>query len=349
MKAITFQGIRSVALSNVPDPKIISESDAIIKVELAAICGSDMHVYHGRETGIDPGTIMGHEFTGTVIEIGQAVKNFSVNDRVLSPFTINCGECYFCQIGLTARCVHSHLYGWIENGKGLHGVHTEYVRVPMADGTLVRLPDDISWEQAALLADIASTGYFGADMANIKETNTCIIIGCGPVGIMAVKTVKYFGAKTIFAIDSIPFRLDFAQRNGAIPVNSSTENIKEIIREATSGVGADCIIEAVGSSSSMKSSFELLRPGGILASVGVQAFGQLPFSPPDMYDKNIILKTGRCSSRYYSEKLMPLIQNGDLNVTDVITHTFGLAKGVEAYRFFDEEKDRCLKVLLKPG
>ncbi|HAW81454.1 MAG TPA: hypothetical protein DEO59_15715 [Balneola sp.] len=348
MKAITFQGIKCVQLSEVPEPEIISKKDAIVKIERAAICGSDMHVYHGRETGIDPGTIMGHEFTGTVVDTGVEVSKFKVGDRVLSPFTVNCGECHFCEIGLTARCVKSQLYGWKESGVGLEGVHAEYLRVPMADATLVHLPDDFSWEQGNLLADIASTGYFGAELAELKSKDTCVVIGCGPVGIMAIKAAKYFGCKEIVAVDGIDFRLEFAEQNGAIPVNYLRQNIVEKILERTNRIGADSVIEAVGSKSSMKTAFDILRPGGILASVGVQAFDQLPFSPSDMYDKNIILKAGRCSSRFYAEKLIPLVQNGEIQLTDVISHTFDLKDGVEAYRFFDEEKDKCLKVLLRP-
>ncbi|MEQ9092250.1 MAG: alcohol dehydrogenase family protein [Balneola sp.] len=348
MKAITFQGIQSVQLSEVPEPQIISKKDAVVKVERAAICGSDMHVYHGRETGIDIGTIMGHEFTGTVVDVGEEVFNFKIGDSVLSPFTVNCGECYFCEAGLTARCVKSQLYGWRENGSGLHGVHAEYVRVPMADATLVHLPDDLSWEQGNLLADIASTGYFGAELAELKSEDTCVVVGCGPVGIMAIKAAKYFGCKKIYAVDGIDFRLEFARQNGTVPVNYLKENVVEKILELTNGIGADSVIEAVGSKASMKTAFDILRPGGVLASVGVQAFDQLPFSPPDMYDKNVILKAGRCSSRSYAEKLIPLVQKGDLQLTDVITHTFDLNNGVEAYRLFDEEKSQCLKVLLKP-
>lgn len=348
MIAITFQGIKSVSISEVSDPVIESPTDVIVKVERAAICGSDMHVFHGRETGIDVGTIMGHEFTGTVVDVGEEIFNLKTGDRVLSPFTVNCGECHFCKIGLTARCLKSQLYGWKEHGTGLEGVHTEYVRVPMADATLVHLPDDLSWEQGNLLADIASTGYFGAELAELKSNDTCVVIGCGPVGIMAIKAAKYFGCNQIYAADGIDFRLNFAEQNGAIPINYLKEDPVEKILAETDGIGADSVIEAVGSKASMKTSFNLLRPGGILASVGVQAFDTLPFSPPEMYDKNLNLKAGRCSSRYYAEKLIPLVQKGSLDLNDAITHTFDLKDGVEAYRFFDEEKDKCLKVLLKP-
>ena len=348
MKAITFQGIKSVSLSEVPVPIIESTTDAIIKVERAAICGSDMHVYHGRETGIDIGTIMGHEFTGTVAEVGNEVSKFRSGDRVLSPFTVNCGECAFCKKGLTARCLKSQLYGWREKGYGLQGVHTEYVKVPMADSTLVHLPEDLSWEQGNLLADIASTGYFGAELAELKPNDTCVVIGCGPVGIMAIKAALYLGCENIIAVDSVDFRLKFARNNGAVTLNYLSENVVKRVLERTHGIGVDSVIEAVGSKSSMKTAFDILRPGGVLASVGVQAFDQLPFSPPDMYDKNLTLKAGRCSSRYYAEKLIPIAQSGELKLTDVITHTFELKDGIEAYRLFDEQKDQCLKILLKP-
>lgn len=348
MKALVFKGIQDVKVVDVSKPEIIGPGDAIVKMESAAICGSDMHVYHGREKGIDVDTIMGHEFVGTVIEVGSEVSVFKPNDRVISPFTVNCGKCFYCKIGLTARCEKSQLYGWVEDGKGLQGVHAEFVRVPMADSTLLSIPDNVSWLEGNLLADIASTGYFGAEMAELKPESICVVIGCGPVGIMAIKAAKYLGVKTIFAIDSVNFRLEFAGKEGAIPINFLEKSVREEIKKATNSRGADCIIEAVGSKSSMKTSFKLLRPGGILASVGVQAFDQIPFSPPEMYDKNITLKAGRCSSRYYAEKLLPLIQSKSLNISDVVTHTFKLEDAEKAYRFFDEEKEQCLKVTLIP-
>ncbi len=349
MKAITFEGIKKVKVAEVPDPEILEPTDAIVKVDLAAICGSDMHVYHGRESGIDKGTIMGHEFCGTIFKPGPSVSKFKTGERVLSPFTVNCGNCLFCDIGLTARCVKSALYGWVENGKGLQGVHAEYVRVPMADSTLVPLPDDISSEQAVLLSDIASTGYFGAEQAEITEsTKNCLVIGCGPVGIMAVDAAKHLGAKNIFAMDQYEFRLNKAKESGAIPVNFMNSDEIESIKRETNGIGFDTVIEAVGSASSMKMAFEMLRPGGILSTVGVQAYENFSFTPPDIYDKNLILKAGRCSSRTYSEKLIPVVQRGEFHLEDVITHTFNLEEGEKAYRFFDEEKDRCLKVLLEP-
>ena len=348
MKAVTFQGIRKVSVSNVPEPRIESPGDIIVKVERAAICGSDLHVYHGRETGIDIGTTMGHEFTGTVAEVGSEVRNFKVGDRIVSPFTTNCGTCFYCKKGLTARCEKGNLFGWVSKGKGLQGVHAEYVRVPMGDSTLVSLPDDLSWEQGNLLADICCTGFFCAEMAEIEPEGIYAVIGCGPVGQMAIKAAKYLGAEKIYAIDRIPFRLEMAERNGAIPLNFEKQDVGDEIQNVTHGRGADAVMEAVGGYEPMKTAFRLLRPGGILASAGVQAYEQFPFSPPDIYDKNLILKAGRCSVRHYLDKLIPLVQKGELQITNVITHTMELKDGVEAYRLFDEEKNAAVKVLLKP-
>lgn len=348
MKAITFEGIRKVGLTEVPEPEITAPHDIIVKVERAAICGSDLHVFHGRETGIDAGTIMGHEFTGTVADTGSDIRNFRNGDRVVSPFTTNCGECYYCKIGLTARCEKGSLFGWVSKGEGLQGVHSEYVRVPMGDSTLKYLPDDLSWEQGNLLADICCTGYFCAEMADIKPDGTYVVIGCGPVGQMAIKAARYQGAEHIYAVDRIPFRLEMAERNGAIPLNYQEVNVNEAIKAVTGGRGADAVMEAVGGRGPMRTAFELLRPGGILASAGVQAYDQFPFTPPDIYDKNLILKAGRCSVRHYLDTLIPIVQSGALQISDVITHTIPLQDGVEAYRIFDEEKDSTMKVLLKP-
>lgn len=348
MKAITFEDVRKVCLTDVPEPDLESSDDIIVKVERAAICGSDLHVYHGRETGIDIGTIMGHEFTGTVAGVGADIQKFKVGDRVVSPFTTNCGSCFYCKLGLTARCEKGSLFGWLSDGRGLQGVHTEFVRVPMGDSTLTHLPDDLSWEEGNLLADICCTGYYCAEMAEVKPEGVYVVAGCGPVGQMAIKAAIYLGAETVYAIDSIPFRLEMAERNGAIPLNFEKVDVPDEIRKVTNGRGADAVLEAVGGFEPMKTAFRLLRPGGILASAGVQAYDRFPFSPPDIYDKNLILKAGRCSVRHYLDKLIPIVQIGDLQITDVITHTVDLKDGVDGYRMFDEKKNSTMKVLLKP-
>ncbi len=348
MKAVTFQGVETVELAEVGDPAILEPTDAIVRLRRAAICGSDMHVYHGRETGIDVGTIMGHEFTGELAEAGKEVHSFNKGDRVVSPFTTSCGSCFFCKKGLTARCTNGQLFGWVEGGKGLQGAHAEYVRVPLADTTLVHLPEELSWEEGNMLSDIFATGFYCAEQAEINEEGVYVVIGCGPVGQMAIKSAVFMGARKLYAVDCIPFRLKMAEAQGAIPVNFMETDPVNFIRDTTDGRGADGVMEAVGGYESMSTAFEILRPGGVLATVGVQAYKSFPFAPPDIYDKNVILKAGRCSVRHYLDRLIPLVQQQKVSLEDVITHTFSLDEGVEAYRVFDEEKDSALKVLLKP-
>ncbi len=348
MKALVYKGIKEVEIVEVPTPEILAPTDAIVKVECAAICGSDMHVYHGRERGIDIGTTMGHEFVGTVVEVGKSIKTFNIGDEVISPFTTNCGQCYYCQTGLTARCEHSQLFGWVEKGVGLQGVHAELVRVPFADSTLVRKPNELSWEQANLISDNLPTGFFGTEMVNINPEGVYAVVGCGSVGLMAIISAFAQGAKKVYALDRIPFRLEKAASFGAIPVNIEEQDPVEKIKSETGGRGVDGVIEAVGSAAPLKLAFDLLRPGGILGSVGVQAFDQVPFSPPSLYDKNITLKFGRCSARSYIDKVLPLIDTMPYDVLDVVTHHFKLSDAKEAYRVFDEEKESAIKVLVKP-
>lgn len=348
MKAITFEGIRKITLTEVPEPRIQNSRDIIVRVERAALCGSDMHVYNGRETGIDTGTVMGHEFTGTVEEAGKEISNFKKGDRVASPFTINCGECFYCKNGLSARCGKSRLFGWVENGVGLQGVHAKYVRIPFGDSTLVKLPDEFRWETGVLLGDNFPTGYFCAEMAEVKPYQSYVVIGCGPIGLMTIISALLQGAEKVFAVDLLENRLKKAKQLGAIPINTKDKNRKDVVNEYTEGRGFDGVMEAVGSAATMKLAFEMVRPGGILASVGVQAYEQLPFNPPDLYDKNITMKFGRCPARSYMEKLLTLMQRKQPDLTTIITHTFSLDEGVEAYRMFDERKDECIKLLFKP-
>src|SRR6187397_3301794 len=207
MQALTFGGIEKIVYQPVSEPQILEQTDAIIQITLSGICGSDLHVYHGRETGIDEGTVMGHEFVGTVIETGNAVRKFYKGSRVISPFTTSCGECFYCRIGLTCRCEKGSLFGWVEKGKGLDGAQADYVRVPMADSTLLPLSADLNEKKGLLLGDVFSTGYYCAENATIANKNIYVVIGCGPVGLMAIIAAKHLGAETLFAVDTIPARL----------------------------------------------------------------------------------------------------------------------------------------------
>jgi threonine dehydrogenase-like Zn-dependent dehydrogenase len=346
MQALIFNGIENILYARVNDPEIREPTDAIVKIRLAGICGSDLHVYHGRETGIEKGTVMGHEFTGEILETGSAVKNFYKGSRVLSPFTTCCGECYYCRTGLTCRCVKGNLFGWVQNGQGLHWAQAVYIRVPMADSTLVPLSNDLPDEKGLLLGDIFSTGYFCADNAGVNAKGVYVIIGCGPVGLMAVVAARHLGAEKLFAVDSIPERLQQAKSFGAIPLDFTETDVPSVILSYTEGRGADAVMEVVGSPGSLQMAYKLVRPGGIISSVGVHTAKHFSFSPGQAYDKNITYKSGRCPARFYAEKLIreEIIQR--YPVEDIITHRFRLEDGAKAYSVFSGKTDNCIKPVL---
>lgn len=346
MQALTFGGKQIIDYSTVKDPELLYPSDAIVKITMAGICGSDLHVYHGRETGLDHGTVMGHEFTGIVEEAGLDVKKFKKGARVLSPFTTSCGECFYCRIGLTCRCEKGNLFGWVEKGHGLHGAQAGYIRVPMADSTLLSLSADLNEKKGLLLGDVFSTGYFCADNAGIKPGGVYAVIGCGPVGLMTILAAKHLGAETLFAIDVIPERLAIAATFGAIPLNPSLTDIKEEILSSTHGRGVDAVMEVAGSDKTLKLAIDCIRPGGTISSVGVHTTKHFSFSPGEAYNKNLIYKSGRCPARHYAEKLLQEEVPQRYAIEDIITHQFSLQEGATAYEVFDKKMDNCIKAVL---
>ena len=348
MQALTFGGIEKIVYQPVSEPQILEQTDAIIQITLSGICGSDLHVYHGRETGIDEGTVMGHEFVGTVIETGNAVRKFYKGSRVLSPFTTSCGECFYCRIGLTCRCEKGNLFGWVQGGHGLHGAQAQYIRVPMADTTLVSLSNDLSEEKGLLLGDIFSTGYFCAENAGVNNKGTYVIIGCGPVGLMTILAAKDLGAENLFALDHSNERLQMAKEFGAMPINPLVTDARSTIWSATNDRGADAVMEVVGSPDALRLAIDLLRPGGTISSVGVHTAKNFSFTPGEAYDKNLVYKIGRCPAHYYAEKLLreQIIQR--YPAEKIITHHFSLNEGARAYEIFDKKMDNCIKAVLHP-
>ena len=260
MKALTFAGKGRVSYESVDDPRIVQPHDAIVQVRAAGICGSDLHPFHEREKGLDHGAVMGHEFVGEVVEVGSDVRDFAPGDIVFSPFTTSCGDCYYCRRGLTCRCTRGELFGWVHEGEGLHGAQAEYVRVPIADGTLMRIPEGVSDAAGLLLGDILSTGFFCAEQAGIGTIDdkghlgpvaaaaggTFAVVGCGPVGLMTIVAARHLGAEELFAIDTIPARLALAEELGAIPLDFKADPVAEIVAEATDGRGVDAAMEVVG-------------------------------------------------------------------------------------------------------
>lgn len=334
---------------SVAEPVIQAPTDALVRVELAAICGSDLHVWHGRETGLDAGTVMGHEFLGEVVETGAAVTRIRRGDRVVSPFTTSCGACYYCNRGLPARCVRGQLFGWVQDGAGLQGGQAELVRVPLADTTLLPLPPDLAPEAGLVLGDVLATGYHCATMAELTPRDVCAVVGCGPVGLMAVLAARELGAARVLALDTVPERLSLAERFGAEPVNLRHTDALAAAHAATDGRGVDAVLEAVGSAESTRLAFMLLRAGGTISAVGVHHEAAFPFSPGDAYDKNLTYRIGRCPARYYMERLLPVARRHQSDLGALFTHRRPLDDAPAAYRLFDEKRDGCIKVALRPG
>jgi threonine dehydrogenase-like Zn-dependent dehydrogenase len=348
LKALTFYGKEKIEYETVSDPEIKSPGDAIIKAHLAGICGSDLHVYHEREKGLDPGTIMGHELVGEIVELGKDVQKFRKGDFVVSPFTTSCGGCFYCRKGLTGRCTAGQLLGWVQKGVGLHGAQAEYVRIPLADSTLIKVPENVQPEVALLLGDVLPTGYFCADMAEVTPDGTYAVIGCGPVGLMAVMGARELGAEKIYAIDRLRERLLLAAKFGAQPINFAQDDPIALLKEATDGRGVDAVLEVVGNQAAARLAVDLVRPGGIIAVVGVHNEKHFALSPAEAYDKNLTYKVGRCPARYYMERLIPLVQKKNAELLSIISHRLLLEQGPRGYQIFDEKLEGCTKIVLRP-
>jgi threonine dehydrogenase-like Zn-dependent dehydrogenase len=347
MHAITFSDIETLEFGRVADPMISDDSDVIVAVETAGICGSDLHPYLGRERGLDQGTIMGHEFVGRVVEVGRSVRGFRRGDRVVAPFTTSCGACWSCDIGLTSRCIRGQLFGWVENGRGLHGAQAEFVRVPLADTTLVVVPDSLKDDALALLAgDVLSTALFASELAGVRAGDVVAIVGCGPVGLLAVRTALAREAREVFALDSVASRLALAERFGATPVQIGAADAVGFVRERTDGRGVDCVIEAVGSPQATRSAAALLRPGGVLAAVGVHTEPHLALSPGELYDLNLTYAAGRCPARRLLPAALDLAQRDASLLVELISHRLPLSEGVAAYRRVAAREEGWAKVVL---
>ena len=350
MQAIIFEDVQSLRLETVADPVIVDGGDVIVEVDTAGICGSDLHPYLGRERGLDRGTIMGHEFVGRVVETGSGVRAFSRGDRVVAPFTTSCGACPSCGLGLTSRCVRGQLFGWVENGHGLHGGQAELVRVPLADTTLVAVPAALTDDALALLAgDVLSTALFAAELADIGGGDTVAVIGCGPVGLLAIRAALARGAGEVFALDAVSSRLAIAERFGASQVRIDDGDAIAYVREHTNGRGVDRAVEAVGSAQATRTAADVLRPGGTLAAVGVHTEPHLALSPGEIYDRNLTYAAGRCPARRMLPAALELAQHDAQLLGQLISHRLPLAEGVDAYRRLAAREEGWAKVVLTGG
>ncbi len=346
MQGVCFRSVGEVAWQQLADPQIESPGDAIVQVQMAGLCGSDLHPFFGREVGLEPGTVMGHEFVGEVVQCGSAVSGFRIGDRVCAPFSSNCGQCFYCQRGLTSRCPVGQLFGWRDTGGGLHGAQAQLVRVPLADGTLVRL-GNLAPEIGLLLGDNLSTGYYCAEMAGVDQAGWHVVIGCGTVGLLCILACRARGAVNLLALDLDPGRLAMARQFGARAFDNA-EELGSVLMQETDGRGADSVMELVGLPAAQKTAYDLLRPGGIMSVIGCHCTPTFAFGPVDAYDKNLTYRTGRCPARGYmeTEPLNELATRFQPELMSLITHRFSPSDAAQAYQTFSSHGDGCIKAVL---
>lgn len=347
MRAVTFGGVRQVDLVELDEPALEQPTDVVVAVRAAAICGSDLHPYLGREGGLDVGTAMGHEFVGDVVEVGAAVESFAVGDRVVAPFTTSCGRCWFCARGLTARCEQGQLFGWRQAGRGLHGGQAERVRVPLADTTLVAAPAGVEDEVALLAGDVLSTGFYCAQLGAIEPEHTVAVVGAGPVGVCATIAAAKV-ARRVFTLDFVAARRALAAANGAVAVDPGDEEALQQLRDATDGRGVDVVLECVGSEAATATSFALVRAGGTIAAAGVHCEPHFAFSPGAAYDKNLTYRAGRCPARAMMDATMPLVASGAHDLGALFSHRMPFEEAPRGYEMFAAREAGCTKVLLQP-
>ena len=342
MKALVDKEKGFIELCEKPLPEIQNENDAIVKVTLSTICTSDLHIMHGAVPLAKEGVTLGHEFVGVVTDLGKNVKNLKVGDRVSANCITFCGECRFCKRGFINNCIKG---GW-EIGCKIDGCQAEYVRVPFAQTGLTKLPDNVSDENALFVGDILSSGYFGAELCNIKQNDIIAVIGAGPVGLCSMMCSRLLGASRVIAIDIDNTRLDIAVKNklADYTINPAHQDLQNIIEEITGGDGADGVIEAAGGENTFELAWKIARPNSVVALVAMYEKAQkLPL--PDMYGKNLIFKTGGVDATH-CEELVKYISEGKISTDILISKKMAFDDILKAYKMFEEKTDNCLKIAI---
>lgn len=388
MKAVCWHGTHDVRVDTVPDPTILNPRDAIVKVTSTAICGSDLHLYDGFIPTMQSGDILGHEFMGEVVETGPGVSNLKQGDRVVVPFTISCGSCFFCERDLWSLCDNSNPNGWMaekfygHSPAGLFGYshlmggyaggQAEYARVPFADVGPLKVPEGLSDEQVLFLTDIFPTGYMAAENCDIQPGDTVAVWGCGPVGQFAIRSAFMLGAEQVIAIDRVPERLTLAQAGGAEILNYEELDPGEALKEMTGGRGPDCCIDAVGMEAHgtgpmalydtvkqavrletgrpqvLRQAIAACRKGGKVSVPGVYG-GFIDKMPMGAFvNKGLTMRSGQTHVHKYLKPLLERVQKGEIDPSFLITHRLPLDEAPRAYKIFRDKEDNCIKVVLKP-
>lgn len=346
MKAVVYKQTGEFQLEDRPVPELLDERDAIVKVTLASICSSDLHIRNGAVPRAIPGTIVGHEFVGEVVQVGAGVKKFALGDRVTVNVETFCGECYFCKRGFVNNCQDDN-GGWAL-GCRIDGGQTEYVRVPYADNGLNRIPDNVTDEQALFVGDILATGYWAASIAEIRPADTVVVLGAGPTGLCALECVKLYGPEKVIVVDPMEERLELAKQHGTadITVNPLKEDVEAVVRAHTHGRGADVVLEVAGGRDTFQTAWKVARPNAVVCIVALYEEAQiLPL--PEMYGKNLVFKTGGVDAAS-CEEILKLIACGKIDTTYLITHRVKLADIMDAYQIFEKKEDGVIKIAVEP-
>ncbi len=344
MRAVTFEGRFKVEVKGVPDAAVQQPGDVVLKVTSSAICGSDIHFYNGRIPIPHTGWVMGHEYVGEVVEVGDGVTKLKPGERVVGASYASCGECFYCRRSWPSQCMKQEHFG---SGM-LPGAQAEYLRVPYGQSTLVKVPDGLSDERAILVGDVLPTGYFAVERGEVRRGDVVVVVGSGPVGLCAQMCALLVEPKVVIAIDSVPERLELARKIGAVPVDMNAEDPGGVIREHTEGRGADAVLEAVGDQDALRSCFQYVRPGGTISAVGVYSEAQFQFPMFLAYLRDLTFRIGACPAKNYLAKLLSMIERGKLDPTLILTHSLPLEEAPHGYDMFANHKESCVKVVLKP-
>lgn len=336
MKATVWHGERDVRIEEVPDPTLVAETDALLRVTTAAICGTDLHAYHGQVPGFTPGIILGHEFMGVVERVGSAVTKVKPGDRVVASDIIACGRCWYCQRGQHWNCPERTLFGYGPAfGPSVAGGQAQLVRVPHADTVLIPVPPDLRDEQVLFVGDILTTGYLCALNGGIRPGDTVAVVGCGPVGLFAQRAAQLLGAARVFGIDQVASRLELARRIGSVPVDFRETDPRTAVMNATDGRGADVVLEAVGGAGPLDTAWAVVRPHGTISIVGVHLEDRYPFPATDAFVRELTVRFAVGDPMTYARDLIPLIQSGAIDPPMIVSHRIGLDDVPEGYRLFD--------------
>ena len=344
MQAVTFQAPGEVRVEERPEPELIERDDAIVRVEATGVCGSDLHIYHGRVV-IEPGFTLGHEFVGTVVAAGDAVTDVAEGDRVLGCYCSACGNCFFCRRGDFHQCDDGRVFGHGKTLGSLQGAQAERVLVPHANVTLRRVPEGMSDDAALFAGDVMGTGWHAVDQAGLRPGDSAAVLGLGPVGLCAVQAARAAGAAKVIAIDTVEERLGVAREFGAEPVHLTEDDPRAAVKAATDGRGVDAAIDAVGHQDALELAARVTRKAGTVAAIGVYA-ERIPVHMGIVWLKAVTLKTGQANVIGHVDRVLAMMDAGLLDPSPLVTHHMSLADAADAYAVYDRRE--ALKIVMTP-